>query len=222
MTEVIHYVAAVTTETDGRTYEIVIAEADEHVRGINEDTGDEIIEFLMSDRGVLTIDTGIRLDLYYPDPSNQLAAAGWTITGHAEASDNAIYYAVEPKNPGLVAAPELPDERIREILAQLNAHEAHAAADRSCGCNPFEDIILGLAEYDGYKTEARFALEEEAAVLVDGTEVTTDHDGLWSATRFQWDANSLDSGDLDDRPAVWVMDSAGSLSVRSGDRWSHN
>lgn len=79
------------------------------------------------------------------------------------------------------------DARVNDIISALdthnNEHRAHRGDMPFCGCNPFQDVIYSLPEYDGVATSQRFAEHEEAFVLSDGTEIESQQDGSWSAAR---------------------------------------
>lgn len=232
-----HYVAAVVTDSscvgneDGN-YEIAICEADP--QPVREDpyTGAEVVEYVMSDREVALIDTGISLDDDIPEgggfarPLDRLLRqAGWSIdySEEPEVASDATYYHVTPDDPDLVNAPEIAAAHIREMVAALNAHDdAHQAHDADqCGCNPFEDVAYGFPQFDGPKTDKRFAEHEYAFVLADGTEITADAGARyrWQAARYILTGEFLRTGIPDDRSLIWHMDPDGKVTSRDTGTW---
>lgn len=80
------------------------------------------------------------------------------------------------------------DERIAEIKAQLDAwderHRAHSRnGDIGCGCNPYQDVIYGLPEYDP-EDPRNLAIPEQLDeyVLSDGTVIDGEREG-WAIGR---------------------------------------
>ena len=79
---------------------------------------------------------------------------------------------------------QISDERITEIKDQLHAwsqrHRAHSAG---CGCNPYQDVICGLPEYDP-EDPRNLAIPEQLDeyVLSDGAVIDGDREG-WAIYR---------------------------------------
>jgi hypothetical protein len=77
-------------------------------------------------------------------------------------------------------------ERRAEIIAEVRAydqrHRQHVADNGghypACGCNPYQDVIYGLPEYDPEDPRNLAVPEQENRyVLRDGTVIEERHDG---------------------------------------------
>lgn len=80
------------------------------------------------------------------------------------------------------------DERMSEIRARLSAwderHRAHVAdGEIGCGCNPYQDVIYYLPEYDP-EDPRNLAIPEQLDeyVLSDGTVIDGEREG-WRIRR---------------------------------------
>lgn len=81
------------------------------------------------------------------------------------------------------------DARIAEIQAQLDAwlerHRTHFVdgSNVDCGCNPYQDVIYGLPEYDpGDPRNLAIPEHLDEYVLSDGTVIDGDREG-WAVYR---------------------------------------
>jgi hypothetical protein len=126
----------------------------------------------------------------------QLGFLGWRIAdavGFDRSGDGQFAAEVEPWDDGRpVAGLEragISDERIAEIKAQLDAwlerHNTHFidGSNLGCGCNPYQDIIYDLPEYDPEDPRNKAIPEQvDRYILSDGTEIDGEREG-WAVIR---------------------------------------
>ena len=79
--------------------------------------------------------------------------------------------------------------RKAEILAELDAwtarHNKHLADNGGhypyCGCNPYQDVIYGLPEFDpSHPRNINVSEQLPQFVLRDGTVISEDNTGTWT------------------------------------------
>lgn len=77
------------------------------------------------------------------------------------------------------------DEIAAEIREYTERHAQHLASNDGeypfCGCNPYQDVIYGLAEYDPEDPRnTEIPIEQNKFVLSDGTVIEETGTGAWT------------------------------------------